>query len=333
MKQRKSDIFQFIALTTIVLALGYVLQFTFFKWDLTEEKRHTLTDATKEMLENLNDQVFIRCYLHGDFPANFKRLEQSTLEKLQEFEDYSNGKIQFEFIDPYTSNDKKRIAEQEKALDEKGLKFTRLALKEKGSQEFKLIWPGCIIEYRGKETPVQFFKSEAPTFTDEMINASVNNLEYELASRLRLALRQEKPAVAILEGHRELQPIQMADFLTSVEENYNLDFVEIKGQINALSDKVEGFEGRKNKYSVLVIAKPDSVLDDKDRVIIDQFLMNGGKIMWLVDPVKTDLDSLRTQQETMASSNENGVYEQLFEYGVRLNRNIVIDFYQIRSSS
>jgi ABC-type uncharacterized transport system involved in gliding motility auxiliary subunit len=94
MKQRKSDIFQFIALTTIVLALGYVLQFTFFKWDLTEEKRHTLTDATKEMLENLNDQVFIRCYLHGDFPANFKRLEQSTLEKLQEFEDYSNGKIQ-----------------------------------------------------------------------------------------------------------------------------------------------------------------------------------------------------------------------------------------------
>ncbi len=326
MKQRKSDIFQFLVWTLIVLAMGYVLQFTFFKIDLTEEKRHTLTDATKNMLENLEDKVFIRCYLHGDFPANFKRLEQSTLEKLQEFADYSDGKIQFEFIDPYASNDKKRIADQEKALDEKGLQFTRLALKEKGAQEFKLIWPGCIIEYRGKETPVQFFKSESPTFTDEMINASVNNLEYELASRLRLAMRQEKPAVAVLEGHKELQPIQMADFLSAVQENYSLDFVKIDGQINALSDKLEGFEGRKNKYSVLVIAKPDSVIDDKDRVIIDQFLMNGGKIMWLVDPVKTDLDSLRTKQETMASSNENGVYEQLFEYGVRLNRNIVIDF-------
>jgi gliding-associated putative ABC transporter substrate-binding component GldG len=141
-----------------------------------------------------------------------------------------------------------------------------------------------------------------------------------------MAIRPEKPAVAILEGHRELAPIQMADFLTAVEENYNLAFVKIDEKINAFSDKVDGFDGRKNRFQTLVIAKPDSVISEKDRVIIDQFIMNGGKVLWLVDPVKTDLDSLRVRQETMAISNENGVYEQLFEYGVRLNRNIVIDY-------
>jgi ABC-2 type transport system permease protein len=326
MNLKKNDLFQFGTLAVMIIVIGYVLQFAFFKWDLTEEKRHTLTDATKEMLENLEDKVFVRCYLHGEFPANFKRLENSVREKLEEFEDYSDGKVQFEFIDPYANPDKKRVADQEKALDEKGIKFTRLSLKEKGTQQFKLIWPGCIIEYRGKETPVQFFKSESPTFTDEMINASVNNLEYELASRLRLAIRQEKPAVAVLEGHKELQPIQMADFLGGVEENYSLDFVKINEQINALSDQLDGFQGRKNKYGALVIAKPDSAISEKDRVIIDQYIMNGGKVLWMIDPVITDLDSLRTRQETMAMSNENGLYEQLFEYGVRLNRNIVIDF-------
>ncbi len=326
MNLKKNDLFQFGTLALMVIVLGYVLQFAFFKLDLTEEKRHTLTDATKDMLENLEDKVFVRCYLHGEFPANFKRLENSIREKLEEFEDYSDGKVQFEFIDPYANPDKKRISDQEKALDEKGIKFTRLSFKEKGTQQFKLIWPGCIIEYRGKETPVQFFKSESPTFTDEMINSSVNNLEYELASRLRLAIRQEKPAVAVLEGHKELQPIQMADFLSGVEENYSLDFVKINEQINALSDQLDGFEGRKNKYDALVVAKPDSAISEKDRVIIDQYIMNGGKVLWMIDPVITDLDSLRTRQETMAMSNENGLYEQLFEYGVRLNRNIVIDF-------
>ncbi len=100
MNLKKNDLFQFGTLAVMVIVIGYVLQFAFFKWDLTEEKRHTLTDATKEMLENLEDKVFVRCYLHGEFPANFKRLENSVREKLEEFEDYSDGKVQFEFIDP-----------------------------------------------------------------------------------------------------------------------------------------------------------------------------------------------------------------------------------------
>jgi ABC-2 type transport system permease protein len=326
MKARRTDLFNLFLSIGILFFLAFILTFVFFKLDLTEEKRHTLTEPTKEMLGSLEDKVFVRCYLTGEFPAGFKRLEQNIKERLDEFRDYSNSQIEYEFIDPYSSGDKKTIEETENALYEKGLRFTRLSYEENGAQQSKLIWPGAIIEYRGKEYPVQFFKSDMPEPSDEMINSSVNSLEFELASNLRKALRKDKPAVAIIQGHGELLPIEMADYLNGLEQNYAIDIVTIDERINALSDKVESLPQRKNLYDAIIIAKPDSAFSDKDRVIIDQYIMNGGKVLWMVDPVLTDLDSLRAQQQTMGVSNEMGLYEMLFEYGARINRNIVIDF-------
>lgn len=327
MNNRRNDLIRLFLKLGILGAAVYIVSFVFFKIDLTEEQRHTLTPATKEMLQGLDDRVFVRCYLHGEFPAGFKRLEQNIKERLEEFKDFSGDRIDFEFIDPYESGDKKTISDTEQALYEKGLRFTRLTFTDQGgAQSSKLIWPGAIIEYKGTEYPVQFFKSDLPQPTDEMINSSVNNLEYELSSNLRKAMRRDKPAVAFLEGHGELSELEMADFLTSLEENYKLDIFPINGKLNALSDQLGGNIGRKNKFDALVIAKPDSTFTDDDRVIIDQYIMNGGKVLWLVDPVLTDLDSLRMKQETIAISNEMGLYEMLFEYGARINRNIVIDF-------
>lgn len=326
MKKKRSDIVRLLLSLSIVAVATFMLSFIFLKIDLTEEKRHTLTDATKEMLGQLDDKVFVRCYLHGDFPAAFKRLEQNIRERLEEFRDYSGDKIDFEFINPYESNDEKTIKDIQQALYEKGLRFTRLTFEKDGAQSSKLVWPGAIIEYRGIEYPIQFFKSDMPEPTDEMINSSVNNLEYELSSNLRKAVRKDKPAVAIIEGHGELSELEMADFLSALEESYRLDVVNLNGKLNALSDQLGGNIGRKNKFDAIIVAKPDSLFSDADRVIIDQFIMNGGKVLWMVDPVLTDLDSLRSKQETIGVSNEIGIYEMLFEYGARINRNIVIDF-------
>lgn len=326
MKSRRSDLFNLLLSIGILLFAGFILSFFFFKLDLTEEKRHTLTEPTKEMLEGLEDKIFVRCYLTGEFPAGFKRLEQNIKERLDEFRDYSNNQLEYEFIDPYESENKKVIADTEKALYEKGLKFTRLAYEDNGAQQSKLIWPAAIIEYQGKEYPVQFFKSDMPEPSDEMINSSVNSLEFEMASSIRKALRSDKPAIAILQGHGELLPIEMADYLNGLEQNYAIDIVTLDERINALSDKLDNINSRVNRYQAMVIAKPDSTFSDKDRVIIDQFIMNGGKVLWMVDPVLTDLDSLRVQQQTMGVSNEMGLYEMLFEYGARINRNIVLDY-------
>ncbi len=326
MKNKRNDLFRLVVSIGLIFLGAFIMSFFFFKLDLTEEKRHTLTGATKEMLGTLENKMYVRCYLTGEFPAGFKRLEQNIKERLDEFRDYSDNQIEYEFIDPYSSGDKKQITDIENALFEKGLKFTRLSFEENGAQQYKLIWPGAIIEYNGREYPVQFFKSDMPEPSDEMINSSVNNLEFELASNIRKIMRREKPAIAVIQGHGELSPIEMADYLTSLEQNYAIDFVTIDERVNAFSDKLEAFDDRKNRYDAIIIAKPDSIFSDKDRMIIDQFIMNGGKVLWMIDPILTDLDSLRVQQQTMGVSNEMGLYEMLFEYGARLNRNMVIDY-------
>ncbi|MFN9800766.1 MAG: Gldg family protein, partial [Bacteroidota bacterium] len=196
MHTKRTDLVRFFLILGIILLGTYLLSFFFVKWDLTEEKRHTLTPATREMLQEMQDRVFVRCYLHGDFPAGFKRLEQNIRERLQEFRDYSDGRVDYEFINIYESGNKKTIAENEQALFEKGLRFTRLTFEVNGATQSQLVWPAAILEYKGKEYPVQFYKSDMPEPTDDMVNSSVNNLEYELASNFRKALRRDRPAIA-----------------------------------------------------------------------------------------------------------------------------------------
>jgi gliding-associated putative ABC transporter substrate-binding component GldG len=323
---KKGNLIQFVLSLGILVVIGLLSSFAFTKFDLTEEKRHTLTSSTVEMLENLDDQVFVKCYLHGEFPAKFKRLEQAIKEKLDEFVDCSNGKVSYTFIDPYENTDAKTQNEIEVALYEQGLEFTRLSYDENGTKNFTNIWPAAIVTYQNKDYPVQLFNSTNPDPSDEMVNGSINNIEYELGSKLRYLVEDDRPRIAILEGHGELGELEMLDFTYALQEQYFVERVEINGVVHALSDKLEEMKFRSNKFELLIVAKPDSAFANRDKVVIDQFIMNGGKVLWMIDPILTDLDSLRTKQQTFAVTNEMGLYDMLFDYGVRLNRNMVIDY-------
>lgn len=325
-RQKKSDLIQLALSIALLILIGIAGSSLFFKLDLTEEKRHTLTPATISLLENLEDEVFVRCYLHGDFPARFKRLEKAIRERLDEFNDYSGGKVTYTFIDPYESGDERTIGETEVALDKEGLKFTRIAYEENGVRKFQNVWPSAMMTYKGVSIPILFFKSTNPAPDDEMINQSINNIEFELTSRLSILRREDRPSIAILDGNKSLKPVETADIEESLKEYYDIERVRIDGKVYALSDKPEGSKNRINKYDLLIVAKPDSSFDNKDKVIIDQFIMNGGSVMWLVDPMRTSLDSLRVNQQVLAESAEIGVYDMLFDYGVRLNRNLIIDY-------
>lgn len=326
MKKRNSDLVQFFLTLGILCAVALLSSVIFFKLDITAEKRNSLSKTSLDMLESLEEPVFVRVYLHGEFPADYKRLEQAVEERLAEFNNLSNGLIEYEFIDPYEEADEKKRQEIFTALDEKGLKFSNITYEQDGAEVNKIIWPGAIIEYKGKEYPVQFMRSEMPLSDPEMVNFSVNNLEYELASSFRRILRDKKPLIGVLEGHKEIQRIHMADLLYTLKDNYNVKPVTINGKLNALSDKLPEFQYRSNAYDMLIVAGPDTVIPDKDRFLIDQFVMNGGKVLWLLDALHMDLDSIKTGGMAMAISNENGLYEMLYEYGVRLNRNMVVDF-------
>jgi len=176
------------------------------------------------------------------------------------------------------------------------LRFSNISYTENGAQASKLIWPAAIVEYQGREYPIQFLKTETPVATDQMVNTSVNNLEYELANGLRKITRKDKPAVAILTGHREIPGINLADFIFGLRENYDVEPVRIDSQVNAFSDKAEAMTLRTNRYAALVVAGPDSIISDKDRFVIDQFIMNGGKVLWVLDALQINMDSLRTAE-------------------------------------
>jgi gliding-associated putative ABC transporter substrate-binding component GldG len=195
------------------------------------------------------------------------------------------------------------------------LKFSNITYEKDGAEVNKIIWPGAIVEYKGKEYPIQFMRSEMPLSDPEMVNFSVNNLEYELASSFRRILRDRKPLIGVLEGHKEIDRIHLADLLYTLKDNYNVKPVTIGGKLNALSDKLPELQYRSNAFDMLIVAGPDTVVPDKDRFLIDQFIMNGGKVLWLLDALHMDLDSIKTGGLAMAVSNENGLYEMLYEYG------------------
>lgn len=315
-----------LVLSTAVLGVVIVLsQLVHGAVDLTAEKRHTLAEGTVALLEGLQDDVLVTCYLTGELPQEWKRLESEVESLLQRMAQASGGRLAFQFVDIYDIDDAQTIGQNEQALFERGLEFTRIAFEDNGRQAFQTIWPGAMISFRGEENPVQFFGSEIPQADQAMIQGSINTLEFNLASGIRNSTAFESKSIAILEGHGELEDLAMIDLVTTLEEDHLVARVELDGRLNVLSEKLEGMRYRTNRYDLLIVAKPDSVFPEKDKVILDQFLMNGGRILWMVDPVLTDLDSLRQTKETFGVENQIGLYDQLFDYGVRLNRNLIID--------
>lgn len=315
-----------LALSTAVVAVLVVLgQLVHGAVDLTAEKRHTLAQGTLELLEGLQDDVLVTCYLTGELPQEWKRLEGEVESMLQRMAQASEGRLTFQFVDVYAVDDPQTVGQNEQALFERGLEFTRIAFEDNGRQAFQTVWPGAMISYRGEESPVQFFGSDIPQADQAMIQGSINTLEFNLASGIRQSTAFEPKAIAILEGHGELEDLAMADLVTTLEEDHLVARVELDGRLNVLSEKLDGMRYRANRYDLLIVAKPDSTFPEKDKVILDQFLMNGGRILWMVDPVLTDLDSIRNANETYGVENPLGLYDQLFDYGVRLNRDLIID--------
>ena len=310
------------AVLTVLIVLG---QLVHGDVDLTAEKRHTLAAGTTELLEELQDDVIVTCYLTGKLPQEWKRLETEVESLLQRMSRASDRRLTFQFVDLYAIDDPQTIGQNEQALFERGLKFSRIAFEENGKQSFQTIWPGAMISYRGEEQAVQFFGSDVPQADEAMIQGSINTLEFDLTAGIRRSIAFEPKSIAILEGHGELEELAMADLVTTLEEDHRVARVKIDGKLGVLSEKLDGMRHRINRYDLLVVAKPDSMFSDKDKVILDQFLMNGGRILWMLDPVLTDLDSLRSAQETFGVENQLGLYDQLFDYGIRLNRDLIID--------
>lgn len=311
-----------IGCVLLVLVIG---SFTRFRADLTSEKRYTLTPATVELMDSLKDVVFLKVYLSGELPADLRKLSEATRELLDEMRVHNPDMLQYEFVDPSAAPDEKSRMQNYAKLQEEKLEYTSIRTKEKGAESERIIWPCAMLNYGGKSQPLQLLRTQFRTPDADMVNRSINNLEFEVASAIRKIISEFKPRVAFLEGHGELDELSTKDLENALAEQYEVKRVRIDGQISALSDKVEGGRYRANKFEALIIAKPDSAFSEKDAYILDQFIMNGGRVLWAVDAMNANLDSLRAKQYSIATPLDLGIDKLLFAYGTRLNKDLLLD--------
>jgi len=317
-----------IALIIIVVINIIGLRF-FTRFDLTSEKRYSLSNETKYLLKNIDDIVYFKVYLEGDFPAGFKRLRRETKELLDEFRAY-NKNIHYEFIDPSESEDVDERNATYQLLMQQGLKPTNLQVKTKTGMDQRVIFPGAIVSYRNKELPVELLDAQINVPPEAVLNNSIQNLEFKFANVISKLTRKVKPNVAFIEGHGELSLNETYDITLALKEDYIVERLEIDGQINALVNRIlidsTSMEFKiQPKYAAIIIAKPDSVFSSKDKFIIDQYIMYGGKVMWLIDPVLTSMDSIQNAESTVAVENIIELQDQLFTYGVKLNVDLIMD--------
>ncbi len=309
----------------IVLLVIFIGSFLRVRADLTSEKRYTLREATRELVAGLEDIVYVKVYLHGELPADLKQLERATRDLLDEMRVIAPDQIQYTFVDPSDQPDDQTRLKVYDDLQTQGLRYTSIRLRGQGSVTEKIIFPGALVTYRDKTVPVQLLKTQLRAADPRIVNRSINNLEYEFASAIRQAMTINKPRIAFLEGHGELPPLAVADITKALSEQYHVGRVRIDDQIDALSDPNPAGPYRLNKYEALIIAKPDSTFSQRDRYVIDQFIMNGGKVLWLVDAMNAHLDSLRRNQMSMATPLPLNIDDLLFHYGVRINKDLLLD--------
>lgn len=312
--RKRKDILSYFMLIGIFIMLNFISMYVFTRLDWTSERRFTLADATKKVLGEIDDVVYLKVYLQGDLSPGFARLRDETREILDQFRAYSHNQIEYEFINPLENPNKEETDKIQRQLYEKGLSYEVDVQRKKAKTSQANIWPGAIVSYRGKETVWQIYNRQEGIGREEAINNSVKELEYSLMNTIKKLRQNHKPEVTFIEGHGELDTLRLYDLMRSLSDYYNVDRLKIDQRLGALKGT-----------DAIVIAQPDSAFTEKDKFIIDQFIMKGGKVLWLLDPVYVNRDTLALRRFTLGLNNDVNLDDMLFRYGVRLNPVLVQD--------
>ncbi|MGK0406643.1 MAG: ABC-2 type transport system permease protein [Roseivirga sp.] len=329
MNKKRRDLSRFALFIAIVLLVNIIGGLKFFRIDLTAEKRYTLSDATLNMLESIQDVMLVKVYLAGEFPAGFQRLETETKQMLDEFRAY-NPNIQYTFLDPSNNNTEEETTKQYQQLQFKGLKPYQLSIKNSDGNSVKTIFPGAVLNYGEKEAAALLLLDQIGASPENQINSSIENLEFTLANAIRSLVAEEKPLVGFLQGHEELGPKDIADFAKSISANYNANLFnirEFKSDSSGESLSIAQQQIRLNRFDAMVIAKPQKGFNNLDKYLLDQFIMNGGKTIWLLDAAVASMDSLSNASQFMSLPlfDRLQLNDMLFKYGVRVNTDLVTD--------
>jgi len=316
--QKKRDLLTLVIIFAAIIAVNFLSTRIFTRFDFTKEKRYTLSPVSRFLLDGLPQEVKVTVYLEGgDLPPGFKRLQRATRDMLVDLEAYSHGgKIQYEFVNPLAGMGVQQQNDVIKELVGRGIDVTNLSVKTDNGLTQKIIFPSAMVNCNGKEIAVKLLQNRQGLSSEEVLNNSIQNLEYALVSAIKKVSADGKPEIGFTEGHHELTDLQLNDAMRSLSDGFLVGRVDLKTiSMTALQ-----------KIKLLIIPKPDQPFTEAEKFKIDQYLMRGGKIVWSIDQVSAEMDSLKNRgNEQLAFNKQLNLDDQLFTYGIRINYDMIAD--------
>ena len=303
----------------IVLVLNIIGSVCFYRFDLTKDKRYTLSPTSLHILEQVKNPLSIKVYMQGELPAEFKRLQIETRQMLEEFQGY-NSNLVFEFIDPL--EDEEKSMDNIKELYRKGLTPINISVDDKGKQSQAMVFPWAIAVYDNKEVNIPLLKNIMGASTTDKVIGSVQHLEYSIADALNKITTAKQKKIAIIKGNGELHEAYIAQFLLQTKESYHIGPFTLDSVTKQPVNTLEALK----KYDVAIIAKPTEAFSESEKQVLDQYIVNGGKTIWLIDQVNAEMDSLYNPTgSTLAFPRDLNLNDFFFKYGVRIYPDLVKD--------
>lgn len=307
-----------LSIAILVLVNGIGSQY-FHRFDLTQDKRYTLSPTSLSILKEVKEPLIVDVFLKGQFPGEFKKLQTETQQLLEEFKAY-NKNITFQFVNPLEDEEERDTIIQ--SFMERGLTPVNVTIEDKGKQTQEVVFPWAIATYNGRSVKVPLLKNLMGASTAEKVVSSVQHLEYAFANAFNTISKNKEKKVAIIKGNGELHDLLMADFIKQVRENYYIGTFTL----DSIAKKPNESLSYLKKYDLAVIAKPTEKFSDEEKEALDQFVMHGGKTLWLIDQVNIEMDSLYNDAgATLAYPFDLNLNDLFFKYGFRINPTIIKD--------
>jgi ABC-2 type transport system permease protein len=317
--QKYQSTLELLLLVAVLGAVNWLSTFFYYRLDLTQEKRFTLSGTTANIAGRLNDQLTCKIYLEGNLPANYKRLKIAIADYLNEINQYAGVPLTYTFTDPLDGLDDKAKRDVVDQFMGKGLMPKNVKIQGDNQLAYQVIFPSASFYYKGKEIPVNFMRNsqyDDENENSEDINVAIENIEFELCNVLRKCTTREKRKLAFMIGHGELGKYDVADIMSELSDFYEVERLDMTAQTLT----------RLKEYSGIVFARPTRKFSEYDKYKIDQYVMNGGKVLWFIDPMIADMDSTRNDKLAFTSiPYELNLEDILFKYGVRLNTDLIED--------
>lgn len=357
-QQQKQALKNLATVVAILAAINFAGQYAFQRFDLTQDKRYTLSTTSRDILKQAGQPLEIEVFLSGNFPGEFKKLQTETRQLLEEFKAY-NSEVRFTFTNPLEETSSgntetkralvyqlyklgnrihspkeeaeikasiKGVTDLDKAIVDSfqgnGMTPASVTVEDKGKQSQEIIFPWAIATYEGRSVKIPLLKNVMGTSTAEKVNGSVQHLEYAFSNAFNTVIRSKQRKIAVIKGNGEMQDLLMADFIKSVRENYFIGTFTLDSVAKKPQESLQYLK----KYDLAIIVKPTEAFTDAEKQVLDQYIVNGGKSFWLMDQVNAEMDSLYNENgATLAFPRNLNLNDMFFKYGIRINPTLVKD--------